>query len=102
MPCRCDDVWRGFRGVVRFIRAFGIPRKLDDYERVWLTFAGMTGCADVRLNGEALGNWEATAFEIDVTDRLCPRNVLDVHLICTEPGTGFLAPVAPPVPFPSS
>jgi len=94
MPCGCGDVWPGFRGMVRFIRHFGIPRKLDDFERVWLTFAGMSGWADVELNGESLGRWETSPFEIEVTGRLRERNELVVNLNCAEPSDGLWGDVA--------
>ena len=89
LPCRCEDVWPGFRGVVRFTRAFGMPRKLDDYERVYLTIAGMTGSAEVRLNGAVLGHCDAAPFEIEVTGRLHARNQLEIRLSCADPDAGL-------------
>ena len=44
-----------FCGGVRFTRHFGYPGRIDDYERVWLTFAGLEGNAAVSLNEESLG-----------------------------------------------
>src|SRR5262249_13428015 len=94
MPCHLDEAWPGFRGEVHLIRSFGIPRQLDDFERIWLTVAGMTGQADVSLNGESLGRWPAAPFEIEVTGRLRARNELCVCLQSTEPGSGLWGEVA--------
>jgi len=94
MPCRLDDVWPGFHGTVQLIRPFGRPRRLDDYERIWLTVAGITGHADVFLNDEPLGHWDAAPFEAEVTGRLRERNELAVSLQCTEPGSGLWGDVA--------
>lgn len=71
-----------FAGHVRFRRRFGYPGQIDSYERVWLTFAGVEGTADVRLNGQALGRREGTEgpFEFDVTDLLQRRNELVVEV----------------------
>src|SRR5690349_7428873 len=56
MPCRWDEGGLGdFAGRVRFRRRFGYPGRIDPYERVWLTFDGVAGSADVSLNGQALG-----------------------------------------------
>ena len=94
MPCRLDDVWPEFRGTVRLTRPFGLPRQLDDYERVWLTVAGMTGRADAVLNGAPLGHWDAAPFEVEVTGRLEARNELEVRLDVSEPGSGLWGEVA--------
>jgi hypothetical protein len=94
MPGRLDEVWPGFRGTVHFARSFGLPRKLDDYERVWLTCAEMTGLADVSLNEEPLGYWDAAPFEVEVTGRLRARNELDVTLTSAEPDGGLWGEVA--------
>ena len=94
MPCRLDDVWPEFRGTVRLTRPFGLPRQLDDYERVWLTVAGMTGRADAALNGQPLGHWDAAPFEVEVTGLLRERNELVVRLHVTEPGSGLWGEVA--------
>src|SRR5262249_55193794 len=89
MPCRLDEVWPEFGGTARLIRPFGIPRQLDDFERIWLTFAGMTGQADVLLNGKSLGHWSAAPFEVEVTGRLLARSELCVDLHSAEPGGGL-------------
>jgi hypothetical protein len=65
-----------------FLRRFGIPRRLDDYERVWLTFSGMQAPAEVWLNEQLLHNEERTAepFEVEVTSLLRERNEARVEL----------------------
>jgi hypothetical protein len=80
MPCR----WRecglaDFTGAVRFTRRFGYPGRIDDYERVWLTFAGVAGQADVCLNGTTLGHIDGPA-EFEITRWLNERNHLQVDV----------------------
>src|SRR6516165_12149416 len=59
LPCRWSEGGLpGFAGRVRFCRRFGLPRRLDAHERVWLTFAGVEASADVWLNGQLLGHLE--------------------------------------------
>lgn len=67
---RLREPWEPIDGGFR--RRFGRPTNLTT-ERVWLTCGNMTGL--VRLNGEALG---AAPGRFDVTDRLQPRNLLEV------------------------
>jgi hypothetical protein len=73
---------------VRWRRRFGYPGRIDDYERVWLTFQGMTEEVEVWLNGQTLGRNEngVGPFEFDVTARLKPRNELCVEIGETTPG----------------
>src|SRR5262249_54240836 len=63
-------------GRFRFRRRFGFPGRLDDYERVWLTVAGIAGDVSVWLNGQLLGRQEnaTDGFEFEVTALLRPRN----------------------------
>jgi hypothetical protein len=80
IPCRWGEGGlAGFAGRVRFRRRFGYPGRIDDYERVWLTFAGIEGAADVWLNGESLGRHEG-ACEFDATGLLRQRNELVVEV----------------------
>jgi hypothetical protein len=72
-------------GRVRCRRRFGYPGRIDDYERVWLTFTGMSGNAEVWLNGTALGSHQG-AFEFEVTSQLKPRNKLIVEVEGTDDG----------------
>ncbi len=77
MPCRWTEAALvDFAGRVRFRRRFGYPGNIDADERVWLTCAGLTETADVRLNDAPLGERLTAPFEIDVTDRLRARNEL--------------------------
>lgn len=83
MPCR----WRNggltdFAGRVRFRRRFGLPRQIDNHERLWLTFGGITGVADIALNGQALGPCQESdcPLEREVTVLLRPRNELVVEV----------------------
>jgi hypothetical protein len=80
-PWRCEprpDV----PGRVRFRRGFGYPGRIDDYERVWLTFAGFVGSAEVWLGPHRLGRNERAGepFEFDVTRLLAPRNEVVIDM----------------------
>jgi hypothetical protein len=79
LPCRWADAGLpDFAGRVLFCRRFGYPGRIDTYERVWLTVAGVGDRADLALNGAALGRHEGGAGvqEWDVTAHLRPRNEL--------------------------
>ncbi len=94
MPCRWSDARpAGFSGLVRFRRPFGYPGRIDAYERVWLTFDGIDGEAEVCLNNHPLGRIQ-TACEFDVTGLLRPRNELVVDLECTQEQGGLWGEVA--------
>jgi beta-galactosidase/beta-glucuronidase len=82
MPCRWSDGGlKDFAGRVRFRRHFGYPGRIDENERVWLTFAGIEGAAEIWLNGQFLGRQEqARPFEFDVTKLLGDRNDLRVEV----------------------
>src|SRR5260370_10833568 len=87
MPCRWNDGGlAGFSGRVRFRRHFGYPGRIDSFERVWLTFAGVAGSAEVWLNGHFLGRPQEGPFEFDVTSHLQNRNVLEVDVEGPEDG----------------
>ncbi|HTU89113.1 MAG TPA: hypothetical protein VMF69_03355 [Gemmataceae bacterium] len=84
MPCRWSDGGlAGFTGRVRFRRSFGYPGRIDAYERVWLTFAGMGGAAEVQLNNLVLGCISEHS-EFEVTSLLKPRNELVVEIECAS------------------
>lgn len=78
LPCRwAEGGLLDFAGRVRFTRRFGAPGRVDDFERVWLTAAGVDAAAELRLNGQPLGQFTAAeSFEADVTTLLKPRNEL--------------------------
>lgn len=97
IPCR----WRagglaGFAGQVRCVRRFGYPGRIDSFERVWLTFAGVTVSAEVWLNGQFLGRGtEADGpLEFDVTNLLRPRNELTVLVEAADDRGGLWGDVA--------
>src|SRR5262249_4342969 len=61
-----------FAGIVRYRRHFGLPRKLDENETVWITCAGVADCCIVWLNGERLAYFTnpRVPFEVEVTGKL--------------------------------
>src|SRR5262245_14939022 len=65
----------GLPGHRRFRRRFGYPGRLDEHERVWLTFAGVAAPATIALNGRPFGEGQG-AFEFEVTGDLLARNEL--------------------------
>jgi hypothetical protein len=82
MPCRwADGGLADFSGRVRFVRRFGYPGRIDVHERVWLVFDGVRDRAEVRLNGDVVGDHTGDgSFEFEVTSRLRPRNELIVDV----------------------
>jgi hypothetical protein len=97
MPCRWGESGLAdFAGRVRYRRRFGYPGRLDDTERVWLTFAGATERADVSLNSVALGSNERPGepFEFEATALLRERNELAVEVTGAGPAAGLWGEVA--------
>jgi hypothetical protein len=83
MPCHwAEGGLADFAGRVRFTRSFGYPGQIDADERVWLTFAGVAGVAEVSLNGHFLGRHEGETgpFEHEVTALLAARNRLVIEV----------------------
>ena len=83
MPCLWTEAGLAdFTGRVRFRRRFGVPRKLDDFERVWLTLSGAKPGAEVSLNDRLLDlpDGKADALEFDLTQTLQERNELVIEL----------------------
>jgi hypothetical protein len=72
-----------FVGIVRYRRHFGLPRKLDEHETIWITCAGVADSCIVWLNGERIANFAEPRlpFEVEVTGKLQDRNEiwLDIH-----------------------
>jgi hypothetical protein len=94
MPCHWADAGlAGFAGRVRFVRRFGYPGRIDDYERVWLTFAGVEGMAQVSLNGRGLSPLNGPG-EFDVTGLLRARNELVVEVEAATDRGGLWGEVA--------
>jgi hypothetical protein len=84
-PWECESL-RDPAGT-RFRRRFGYPGQIDDYERVWLTFAGLSGDVVVILNTQPIGSFQfdgtirtGTTYERDVTSLLLPRNELVIEV----------------------
>jgi hypothetical protein len=97
MPCRWGDAGlEGFAGRVRFHRHFSRPGRIDPHERVWLTFAGVEGSAEISLNERLLGRHvEAAApFEFEVTPWLRLRNDLTVDVTAATDRGGLWGEVA--------
>ncbi len=97
MPGRWSE--RGlkdFSGRVRFRRHFGYPGRIDENERIWLTFAGIEGTTEVWLNGQFLGRHEQTMqpFESEVTELLDDRNELRVEVEGEATSGGLYGEVA--------
>jgi hypothetical protein len=87
MPCRWrDGGLPGFAGTIRFRRHFGYPGRIDAFERVWLTFAGVAGTAAIHLNGQLLGSGREEPFEFEITSLLQKRNLLEVEIEGGEDG----------------
>jgi beta-galactosidase/beta-glucuronidase len=82
MPCRWSEGGlNDFSGRVRFRRHFGYPGRIDNNERVWLTFAGFDATAHIWLNDQFLGRQEGDRpFEFEVTKLLAVRNDLRVEV----------------------
>jgi hypothetical protein len=86
MPARWEEIGLdGHAGVVRIRRRFGLPRHLDDWERVWLIGQGLTGRASWSLNGKQVrsGVGGQNLLEAEITSLLRERNELGVEL---QPG----------------
>jgi hypothetical protein len=97
LPARLGEIGLGdARGRVHFRRRFGLPRRLDDWERVWLTCAGVTGSAAWFLSGVTLAPAESPngSLECEVTALLRDRNELAVELDVAGPGGGLWGEVA--------
>jgi hypothetical protein len=89
LPCRwAEGGLTGFAGRARFTRRFGYPGRIDDFERVWLTVAGVDSSGELSLNGSAVGRLGASdpAFEAEITPLLRPRNELVVDVEGDEQG----------------
>jgi hypothetical protein len=97
MPCRWQaSGLHDFAGRARLRRRFGYPGRLDPTDRVWLTFEGVEGVAEVVLNETFLGRREGTAgaFEFEITELLRPRNELNVTVEALSGAGGLWGEVA--------
>jgi beta-mannosidase len=89
MPCRWSEGGlTNFAGRVRFRRHFGYPGRINANERVWLTFAGIEGSAEIWLNDQFLGRLEQTQYplDFDITTLLRERNELRIDVEGPETG----------------
>lgn len=71
---RLREPWQ--RAAGRHRRRFGLPRTLDDYERIWLLVGG-SGPARVALNGADLGALDLPGELL--LPPLWPRNEFDIQ-----------------------
>jgi hypothetical protein len=97
MPSRwCEAGLSGFAGKARLRRRFGLPRRLDANERVWLTFAGADSATSVCLNGRFLGECMPAScpFEFHVTELLRDSNELVVEIESADDSGGLWGEVA--------
>jgi hypothetical protein len=97
MPCRWkDSPLKGFAGTVLLTRHFGYPGRIDSFERVWLTFAGLTQSAEVALNETHLGKCDEKNMpsEWEVTSLLRPHNLLEIRLVADTDEGGLWGEVA--------
>jgi hypothetical protein len=97
MPCRWGEAGlMDFAGRVRFRRRFGYPGRIDEHERVWLTFDGIDGEAEISLNDHPLGRLQdlSRTFEFEVTSLLRSRNELVVDVEGTAEQGGLWGEVA--------
>jgi len=96
MPCRWIDAGLAdFRGSACFGRKFGYPGKADpEFEHIWLTCDGCSGCREVRLNGTLLALAPGDSFAFDVTPLMAARNQLDVVIEGTDDSSGLWGEVA--------
>jgi hypothetical protein len=95
MPGRfADHGLAAFAGRVQFIRKFGYPGRIDDYERVWLTCDGFDGTAAINLNQAMLASNHVGPFAFDVTANLRPHNLLTITLDADSDRAGLWGEVA--------
>lgn len=84
--------WVGYVGPVSFYRRFGQPSNLGTCDRVRLAFAGVTGLAEVYVNGDPLGGLDGSGT-FDVTEKLRTRNELEVLVEAANDECGIVADV---------
>ena len=79
-------------------RRFGRPRTLDPDVRVWVVCISC-GPAEISLNGAQIGIMVdfGTNFSADITDRLKPRNELQVTAQSIEPPAVVALEIRPAV-----
>ena len=77
LPARWGDA-----GPVTFTRKFGYPGRIDEGEHIWLTCDRCTGCSEIRLNDQSLGQFRSIVdhdrLAFDVSAILGQRNRLEI------------------------
>jgi hypothetical protein len=96
VPPSCLRDWglAGFVGHVLLRRRFGYPGRIDSYEHVWLTLAGVAGRANIALNGQTLGIEQTGEIEFEITGLLEARNRLEIVLDAGGDDAGLIGAVA--------
>jgi hypothetical protein len=97
IPCRWGESGLGdFSGRVLFRRHFGWLANIAPHERIWLTFEGVDGLAEVCLNGRSLGTYQGppAPFEFKVASLLQSRNELTVVVEASGGNGGIWGEVA--------
>jgi hypothetical protein len=101
MPCQLGAAGlAGFKGSLRLIRRFGMPRTLDATEHVWLDCAGAGNTLQVELNEQALGDF-AGGFSVEVTRLLRERNELRICLQAESDQAGLFGETALEIRMPA-
>ena len=76
-----DQIPDEFIGTVRLSRKFNCSAGMAQAQEVWLTISALTVAAEVRLNGETIGQFEARSdIQVAVSSGLTPFNQLQILL----------------------
>lgn len=89
-----DHGLAAFAGKVGYLRRFGYPGRIDDFERIWLTCDGLEGTAEVHLNGIHVGRITGSSFTREVTSLMKERNSLEVTITAESERAGLWGEVA--------
>lgn len=81
-------------GTVQLVRRFGLPKRIDVFERVWLCAENVRGACRWLLNGAALGEIENCPVEFEVTARLRERNEVVIEFSDAAGDVGFAGDIA--------
>lgn len=81
-------------GDVQLVRRFGLPKRIDDFERVWLCAENVRGTSRWLLNGAVLGEIENSLAEFEVTAKLRDRNEVVVEFSDADGDIGFAGDIA--------
>jgi len=78
-----DPDIRFYSGLATYRTTFAAPPRRDGSTRFYLDLGTVEQLASVRLNGEMLGTLWAPPFQIEVSDHLRERNVLEITVANT-------------------